>query len=397
VQALSQRQALLEAYFRQGLTDAARAELRAIIDIRTAAGENAAGYDLLIPQLWENTLFFMMKQQMGQMIQQSQAVITKEIQDAGGKPGPELQRKIGNLQQSMAAFQQDPYTMFVNMKVLDEKDHPKNFYRALQSRGRADDEDGPTDNKVVEGLALRYLARLNELLTKDEQQLVENLKRSIPPGAPAADVFRAYIQNGLPMQAIQFFDKMPENSRDVSLQVMYMELLYRLGKIEQCHTEVFAPEAFDPAGQRDPQLVERLTVLRLQRELLLGDYFKADQTAVQLLQAQFIPLTEAEKRLATTELMNTQFAVGQLMGMLPFLEYERQRGVLVSRLAIEANLTFRRGVLCLLRSDLAEAKRLFDLAAAPQGIPLEKLGLPESLDMTVLLPKYRELLKKYAK
>jgi hypothetical protein len=115
------------------------------------------------------------------------------------------------------------------------------------------------------------------------------------------------------------------------------------------------------------------------------------------MQTRFTPLTETEKVLAMTEPMNTQFAVGQLLGMIPFLEYERQRSELGNRLFIEANLSFRRGVMALLRSDLAEAKRLFDLAVQPQGIPLDKIGAPDSVELTVLLPKYRELLKKYAK
>jgi hypothetical protein len=396
-QALLARHLLMEGYFKQNLMDAARAELLQIIDIRGAATTNAAGYDALIPDLWENTLFSALRQDFVRQIQGQQAQIVQELNASGGKPNQELQRKMASFQQVGQVFQQDPYTVYVKFGMLDEKDHPKNFYKALRSGGKASDDDTPQSNEIVQGLAISRLKRLNELLSKPEQQMVEDIKRVTPAGVPPTGIFQNYVARGLPLQAIKFFTNVPESERDVSLQVMYMELLYQLGKIEQCHTEVFVAEAFDPSTQRDPSIIQRLTALRLQRELLLGDYFKADQTAMQLMQAQFAPLTEPQKLLAVTEQEVTGLAAWQLLGTNPFLEYERQRTELSNRLFTEANFTFRRGVMCLLRGNVPEAKRLFDIADQPQGIPLSKIGPSNSFELTVLLPKYRELIKKYAK
>jgi hypothetical protein len=396
-QSLLARHLLMEGYFKQNMMDAARAELLQIIDIRTASTTNAAGYDALVPDLWENTLFNIFRQDVVQQIRAQQAQLVQEFNASGGKPNQELQRKLSSFQQLGQVFQQDPYTVYVKLGMLDEKDHPKNFYKALRSGGKTNDDDMPQGNEAVQAVAVRQLKRLNELLSKPEQQMIEDIRRATPAGIPPANVFQNYVARGLPLQAMKFFNEVPENERDVSFQVMYMELLYAIGKIEQCHTEVFVAEAFDPSTQRDPGIIQRLTALRLQRELLLGDYFKADQTAMQLMQAQFAPLTEAQKLLAVTDQEITLKAAWQLLGTNPALEYNRQREELSNRLFTEANFTFRRGVMCLLRGNVQEAKRLFDLADRPQGIPLEKIGPSNSFELNVLLPKYRELIKKYAK
>ena len=387
----------MQNYFKQNLRDAARAELRQIIEIRTAAGSNAANYDVLVPDLWEGTLFTLLQQQVGQFLVAQESQLQQELDAAGGKPNQDLQRKIMSFQQFGQMFQQDPFTFFVKQGMIDEKDHPKNFFNQLRSGGKNVDDDAPKDNEALQGLAIRYLKRLDELLSKPEQQMIEEIKRLTPAGSPPAKLFQKFVEGGLPLQAINFFTTVPESERDVSFQVMYMELLYNLGKIEQCHTEVFVAEAFDPSTQRDPGIIQRLTALRLQRELLLGDYFKADQTAMQLMQAQFAPLTEPQKLLAVTDQKVTGLAAWQLLGTNPFLEYNRQRTELSNRLFTEANFTFRRGVMCLLRGNVPEAKRLFDLADQPQGIPLEKIGPSNSFELGILLPKYRELIKKYAK
>jgi hypothetical protein len=122
--------------------------------------------------------------------------------------------------------------------------------------------------------------------------------------------------------------------------------------------------------------------------LLFGD---------QWLAPAYRPLADAEKKLllAGSDLITSGAAVG---GWPAEVFANAVLTSLSDRLLFQAFTRYQRGVYALLVGDVARARGHFDAAVAPQGIPLETLGLPEPLHgpLGLLLPKYRELLTRYA-
>jgi hypothetical protein len=236
------------------------------------------------------------------------------------------------------------------------------------------------------------------------------------------------IASGLPETALKMVEKKKGDDKSVSLDATsadVLRLLLWVGRAEAANA-YFADELKTmedvPDMPAERRAVERAKFRMVEYELakLNGDYARADVLFEEVLSTPlsdlgagrpadsllfgdqwlapaYRPLADAEKKLllAGSDLITSGAAVG---GWPAEVFANAVYASLRDRLLFQAFTRYQRGVFALLVGDVTRAKEHFDAAVAPQGVPLEKVGLPLSLypPLGQLLPKYRELLTKYA-
>jgi hypothetical protein len=227
---------------------------------------------------------------------------------------------------------------------------------------------------------------------------------------PVDEKYQVYIASGLPGRALTLMEDAGDKSKGGGLSLeQYVKLigvLQRVGRLEEAHSRrLEMDQAFgNLADAQDPRMNNaRLwsRSLELIEAKLAGDYRKADALVEEQFRANpFQPLTSTEQQILKPTPVEFALGNGAVTGGFPTIVANNINITVRSRLLDEARFWYNRGLFALLNGDTITAKKYFTNAAKPQGVELTVLGLTQDRSMDrmlfFLLPKYRELLDRYA-
>ena len=302
----------------------------------------------------------------------------------------ELAAKSGNIPVERIAMDGRFYEYLVQSKTLDKTDLPQAWV--------------PQDQKPLSPTLVRErMKRLEEIvetLVRGRNDLIESRMR----GRPMMERFKASIDLGLPGKALDIYQEAVKANQNVAFEqtTAYISLMYHVGRLEAGHDlRLQLEKQLNDRGETGP---EAAFVRQLYRQLelteakLAGDFKKADAIFEELSRANLPPkLTDAQRALATARPEALLPGLGAAGG---FGLQQQTLAVMLplqQQLYAEAFYSFQRGLFALHAGDTKAAKRHFDQAAAPQGVPLDAFTQQGQLNpqLSGFLPKYRELLQKY--
>lgn len=323
----------------------------------------------------------------------------------------------------MKIEQRQIFELLIDRKYLAADDDPRKWLEKYVQGQRA----GQVDTAALRQRLTRLRDVLDELVRRRADRVNQGTR-----GRPTDEVFLGYVQSGLPETALKMvLRKEGEASQEVAVQTAdVLRLLLWVGRAEEAQQyldQEVAKGSVDSTSLPPEQralLRAKFRVIEYELAKLNGDYARADGLFERVLDTplsdlgagrpadsllfgdQWLPavyhkpLTADEKTLflQLAEMTLPPIAEGGIVtggGVHAWAAAQREE--YRNRLLFQAFTRYQRGVYALLVGDVARAKEHFDVAVAPQGIPLEKVGLSGSIyrPLGQFLPKYRELLAKY--
>lgn len=255
-------------------------------------------------------------------------------------------------------------------------------------------------------VAIDRLGRLDQSMLEMIRKITDQVERQAGQ-RPIEEKFQIYIAQGLSGRALELVEEAGDPSKGgtvtPSLNAKYIGLLQRVGRLEQAFVHRrFLEEALGSLTDGGDTKVTDLRQLNRQFELteakLAGNYKKADTLLEEQFRSQPLPaVTDQQRALLRPPPLELVVGTGMLAGPQHMFVTDVTRDALQRRLLYETRFWFQRGLFALYDGDTKLAREHLDRAANPQGVELTSLGL--NLDdgpFGTYLPKYRELLTKYA-
>lgn len=216
-----------------------------------------------------------------------------------------------------------------------------------------------------------------ERVTAQQNDIYEQFARN--PQATATRKFLFALQRGLTVKGCELYLTIPEKERDGNREILaaideYVTALLVSGRVEDAAD--FADGLVRELGEKaNPEL--RVLVRRMQYQIarIRGNFRQAAELLTELGGDRFPKIPDAAKGVATrvAERSLAHAAAGGFPGIVAF---GNVAGPAQQVLLSESNAQYTFGVFALSDGNIPEAKRRFEFAARPQGVPLADLGDP---------------------
>lgn len=217
------------------------------------------------------------------------------------------------------------------------------------------------------------------------------------PRANSSQRFVMALERGLPGKAIELYSAISEKDREANPQILrmielYVNVLVQAGRIEDA-AEFVDALAKELGEKSNPDARMLLRGLQFEQARIRGSYRQAAELWVEL-RGTGLPKLPASQLIDAVDAPQKSLASGALGGFMAMEMFGSSAIGPLQQLNAESNVDFVAGILALTDGNVNSAKKSFEAALRPQGVPLGAIGQPLK---AAEIERYLRLIREAAK